>query len=123
MSDEFFQRFGEVDLGPKEHPQYGKVLYERTGGGLAQRYTLDGSGWALDAKQERAFRLGEGGRVFLPSGQEIARPAPHTPAKANDTPQRLYAAPPQKGGYQFGIRAVPPAPSKSSLAQRLFGRR
>jgi hypothetical protein len=128
MTEEFYRRFGQLELGPQDHPQYGKVLWERRGSALVKRYTLDSSGWSIDAQtQERAFRLGDDARVFLPSGQEIPRPGPLPAAKPDDTLQRLYGPPPPtKPGEMFAeLRDAPTAQStsvapQSNIAERLF---
>lgn len=114
MSDEFYHRFGSVELGPKNGPRYGQELYERTQSGLEKRYTLE-NGWAVDTSGNRAFRLGDKGRVFLPNGREIARPK-MLPASAPDTtPQRLF-------GRASKLRSQSP-PVKPTIAQRMFGGR
>jgi hypothetical protein len=124
--DEFYRLFGAVELGPKDRPDHGKVLYERTGSGLAKRYTLDGSGWALDARTgERAFRLGDDSRVFLPNGREVPRPGPLAAAQPSAAPKRLYTQPPPKIGSPFGAfdETTAARAAGGGIGNRLFGRR
>lgn len=129
MNEEFYQRFGRVELGPENWPEHGRVLYERVGSALTKRYTLESSGWSIDTKSgERAFRLDDESRVFLPSGQEIARPGPLPAPKAGDPARRLYGDPASKPGELFSeLRSGAPWRPRTrndaplNLAQRMFG--
>lgn len=97
MLEPFSAHFGDgFELGPKDHPRQGHVLYRRTGGRLIKEFTLESSGWAVDQKGQRAFRLGDGAKVYLPSGKQIAQPklAPPTKPKGHqgNIADRLFKA-------------------------------
>lgn len=75
--DEFRQVFGDLDLGPKDHPQFGKILYARTGGGLAARYKLDeDSGCNRYAHWGAGIQAGRQGPSNPPQWSGDSRPTP-----------------------------------------------
>ncbi len=128
MTDEFREMFGDVELGPTDHPQFGKVLYAPSPGGLAKRYALDHSGWAVDTRtQERAFRIGDETekQVFLPNGRAVPWPKSglaHRRRQAErHRPQDIRG--PAGGQTGRAVRGIYRTPAAQSLtiASRMFG--
>lgn len=124
------QRFGKVELGPENAPEYGRVLWERSmSGTLVKRFTLDSQGWSTDVKTgQKSWRV-ENDSAFLPDGRQVATWfGSGAPAPKPDPAHQLFGAPspPKAAGGIDALEAQvnrwkAPAP-KPSAAQRLFGK-
>lgn len=132
MLDDFVSRFGKVELGPADHPNYGQVLYERhMSGALVKRYSLEANGWSIDATTgERVFRLDDDCRAYLPDGRQIKPSVQTPPPPPDDTAQRLFGArqprKPTADDLFSDLRADRTKArssqgSQASAAQRLYG--
>lgn len=123
MTDEFVSRFGVLELGPEGGPRYGKSLYARTDGGLAERYRLDeSSGWALDVRtDEKAFRVGPKGQMTLPDGRSVPGVIHDGSVKRDDTAQRVFQKPATRHGGPFAGFNTPTPKQPPTIASRMFG--